>query len=146
MRRFDCEKRLEKARIPIIEVELPERIDGIACQLPRGGSGVLLRPGLGHAARRCVITHEYYHLALFPEHVFGFHDVYASRMRESTIEHRVRTATADHLVSRHALERALRRGEPLGDVADDLGLTLDVLDDAIALFARRGDRFFQKYA
>ena len=112
--------------------------------MANGREVIVLAPGLSWIERRCTLTHEYYHLRAYMEHVFSFHDTYAGRLVESKLEQAVRAHTADHLVSMRRLMRALRVEGDMAAVAEQMEITLDVLADAIGLFSRRGIPFFSR--
>ena len=136
MRPFDVEKRLERARIPVFYGPLPDGIHGLSYK-ESGLMVIVISDLLSRVEQRCALFHEYFHLALFNAETFGFKDAYADRLSGDKVETAVRRATAKALVPRGLLYRRLRQGASHHEIAEEMDVTVDVLEDAIELLIRR---------
>ncbi len=134
-RSINAAKRLEKARVIVLDLELPPRIRGLSCRV-LGWKVVLLNQTMDRVERRCVMMHEYQHLWLFGGYVFGFHVSYRHALQESKIEAAVKKATAMALVPPKKLRDLLKKGWRRDEIAEFFDVTREVVEDAIALQLR----------
>ena len=134
-RPINVAKRLERARVIVLDIELPPRIRGLSCRV-LGWMVVLLNREMERVERRCVMMHEYQHLRLFGGFIFGCHVSFRHVLQESKIEAVVKRATAEALVPMGKLRGLLRKGWRLDEIAELFDVTQEVVEDAIALQQR----------